>query len=125
MELELVDFETAKLLKEKRFDQKITSVGYSTDTKELSYDFPIDLINGKGVAAPTLSLVCKWLRDVHEIDLNIDPEQYMGTRWYEVYVGDIGNVGNGNWIEVNEEAITFNTYEQAQAAGIKEALKLI
>jgi len=65
-----VSFETAKLLKEKRFD--IPCMGrYSVRSREFHLDCTKMYNNGGFFvyAAPTLQMAMKWLREVHNIDI--------------------------------------------------------
>ena len=74
-----VSFETAKLLKEKGFDEPCNSF-YEYKKKLYIHDmdkyFPNgmknsdhDKENNKGISAPTLQMAMKWLREVHNIDI--------------------------------------------------------
>lgn len=58
-----VSFETAKLLKEKGFDEECQQ--YYGD-----YRYP----------CPTLQMAIKWLREVHNIDI-IVPPQFDNSKW--------------------------------------------
>lgn len=78
-----VSFETAKLLKEKGFDEECCT----SYTRHPSYEDPIIMChdattNSKGVlfallpvlaSAPTQQMAMKWLREVHNIDISIIP----------------------------------------------------
>ena len=64
-----ISFETAKLLKEKGFDEYCGY--YSNDGEYWGYC----VYNHKGkdyISAPTLQMAMKWLREVHNIHINID-----------------------------------------------------
>ena len=74
------------------------------------------------VAAPTLDVSQRWLRVVKGIHLYVRPildeHKYVVT----VVVDDL------TWGQVNDNNGTskrFNTYEEAQEAGIKKALEII
>lgn len=69
-----VSFETAKLLKEKGFDEYCLKNYWSTDKElhnwgwELSYHRNSDRNrNTKDCVAPTLQMAAKWLREVHKL----------------------------------------------------------
>jgi hypothetical protein len=102
MKDELVTIETAKLAKEK---------GFSSE----SYLEPSNYC-----ITPTQSLLQRWLREVHNIHVEIwfDNTQLDGFPYlYEIYnqqnqEGDI----NGHY---------FDNYEEALEEGLQEALKLI
>ena len=66
-----VDFQTAKLLKEKGFDEPTTGTYYKDGTFEC---LSLNRWNSKFVtpiSAPTLQMACKWLREEHNIDILI------------------------------------------------------
>jgi hypothetical protein len=120
MENILVSFDTAKLAKEKGFPQftKGICLGH--------YDiYPNGTIEFNGcseaatecIDAPTQSLLQKWFRDVHGIDLWFgmlnEPNKYHVE---DIIKGDIiiGGINIGS-----------KTYEEALELGLQEALKLI
>lgn len=67
-----VSFETAKLLKEKGFDEPLQCF-YKFDSKELYRGtvFTNTQIGDKFYNAPTLQMAMKWLREVHNIFIDI------------------------------------------------------
>jgi len=127
MREELITFETAKLAKEKGFDWQ-TRDGYHSDLQDnefweswdlyLSDHFKKRLVSQDVYAAPTQSLLQKWLREEYKIFLNSITGYDLGTRFQILY---------------EEEGISFDdlytnmfeTYEEALEEGLQEALKLI
>ena len=138
MEETLVIYEIAKLLKEKGFDEYCFK-GYITKTqnltslrqidfdkcseveeKELFYEFFFknsEVINDYSITAPTQSLAQKWLREVHNIhiELQFDTISY-GYRIFNPFK--------------SEDYFTdwkYETwkYEECLEASLQEALKLI
>ena len=116
MEDQLITFETAKLAKEKGFKNGIHYNGmgeYFTNT--------------------TQSLLQKWLREVHSIDVVIGPERYktgvnymvQAQKW-DLSVDEDSHynfvVKGSYWFNDNNE---YPTYEDALEKGLQEALKLI
>ena len=112
MEDTRIKFETAKLAKEKGFNE-ILSYHYdktgiiqnvTTNNEKLDY----------GYSAPTQSLLAKWLREEHNIHLiaykniNID-----GYDWCFITTDGITNINS------------YKTYEEAYEIGLQEALKVI
>lgn len=105
---ELVTLETAKLLKEKGFNE---------------YHYP------------TKSIVQKWLRETKNIHVLSTPkvvESYnkigeVVKTEVEFYYWDIYVVGSNNHKHIIQNCFInqFNTYEEALEAGVFEALKLI
>lgn len=100
---ELVSFETAKLLKEKGFDDF---------TKEVTSDYPF-------YWSCTQSLAQKWLRENYGIHINVDfrigwgyqliPVGWSGERFSEKFIDNKG----------------WETYEETLEEGLKEGLKLL
>ena len=66
-----VNYEIAKLLTLTDFNQKSTNKGYVIDTKQLSFDYGIDYINRKAIAAPTIAEVVMWLYETHDIWIQV------------------------------------------------------
>ena len=130
MKLELVSFEVAKILKEKGFNIPSGKM-YQTPVGNLinpEYSYKSD------IQAPTLALVQKWLRGVHDIYVTIGYEgedsdsycfaytiQHENTsskekKLYKRMITDYSRQANSGY---------WDTYEQALEQGIIEALKLL
>ena len=62
-----VFYETAKLLKEKGFDE-LTYASFSSDGKETYYGYRAV---GDDISRPTLQMAMKWLREVHSLYIDI------------------------------------------------------
>lgn len=115
-----VSFETAKLLKEKGFYQDfynsfIPVWHYNGNNKVLSFteddSYPSE--TQEWYSAPTLQMAMKWLREVHNLALNVC---YLLGMWsYSVYRIDVNSSG------FNSE--DFDTYEEACEAGIRYCLE--
>lgn len=140
---ELVKFETAKLAKEKGFDGHTgyDHVGwhgfvyYHKDIGKLYNSANIEYFANR-IAAPTQSLLQRWLREKHKIHVlpsvtcNIEGSIYFCsiTSFFEDSL-------KHKWIEDEEfkelkeigirNYKIFKTYEQALEQGLLEALKLI
>lgn len=123
-----VSFETAKILKEKSFDAKcdyfyvngklVRSQGFAcnwNDGETLFADY------NNECSAPTLQMVMKWLREIHNIHIVVYPytdkkghhfnflfDTYAYGCWHElgIYITD-----------------SWNTYEQACEVAIKYCLE--
>lgn len=68
-----VSFETAKLLKEKGFNEPTIGIYYKDGTFEY---FSLNKWNSKfiiPISAPTLQMAMRWLREVHNIHIAIVP----------------------------------------------------
>ena len=125
MEDTRINFETAKLSKEKGFPQepnrrKVPYYNYKGEFKGDVTDFlrkylrEEDTSDVESVSAPTQSMLAKWLREKHNIHLiaykniNID-----GYDWCFITTDGITNINS------------YKTYEEAYEIGLQEALKLI
>lgn len=119
MKDELIEFETAKLAKEK---------GFNNAVKGMPRYEPDGTISASGfwdynLAAPTQSLLQRWLREVHGIDVDV----WCNASGWGVDL----NKTNGTCIKghvldnVETDSGMFETYEEALEAGLLEALKLI
>lgn len=87
-----VSYDTAKLLKEKGFDESIeTLIGpeeiiYHLDENSISRQIHSTISNSEiniyseGVSCPTLQMAMKWLREVHNLDI-IVPPQFDNSKW--------------------------------------------
>ena len=113
-----VSFETAKLLKEKGFNEPCYTCYLN---KELShYDYlstNFELIDDI-ISAPTLQMAMKWLREEHNIDILI-------------IIGGFVEKGKVYFCSVYKNLINYgdlkecSTYEEACEAGIKHCLNNI
>jgi hypothetical protein len=134
MQEELISFETAKLAKEKGFDWECENYYdvpkyplYSRDTKEICHR---KYRNAKGYdsyytqneyKAPTQSLLQKWLREVHKIDVFVSK---IGSTSYKKYYFQISK--NDTWINSdNSNSTRYLKFEDALEKGLFESLKLI
>lgn len=141
-----VSFETAKLLKEKGFDEKCLKKYYGDDKSGPGFNYQ-DAYDGGGIyddglnnselydshvhdeyqdiASPTLQMAMKWLREVHHIgieslivfnDENDGRPQFMCQYWSLVPPFDL---------KVDEaiESRCFDTYEESIETAIKYCLE--
>lgn len=105
---ELVTLETAKLLKEKGFQQRKYFINVST----LHHCY-------KYLSVPPQSIAQKWLRENHSIHIAVDFNQY-GRWYYRLY-----DIKDYDFLSETEVDKIYKSYEEALEAGIQEALKLI
>jgi len=127
MEDELIAFETAKIAKEKGFNESTSSYYHPTygfcDGEGKELDTYNDASWAEGYySAPTQSLLQRWLREVHGLELYT---QTSVGKAYHIYA--ILTTGKYGWLDGKSHPINkhFDTYEQALEAGLLEALKLI
>jgi hypothetical protein len=111
MKEQLISSETAKLAKEKGFDIRSEPYRYNPIYEELTVL--------EGVNAPTQSLLQRWLREVHNINIIIT--------WWIDQPTDKGMLLNAYGFQINGESKgrVFETYELALEAALHEALKLL
>ena len=124
-----VSFEIAKLLKEKGFDEKVSThylvhpSGFSEffDKKD---EFPE--LEDVWLKCPTHQMAMKWLREVHKISIDICTVQgkkvsYMFNIW------DFSNIYDNKYIggtfDLREQLYDFKTYEEAAEAACLYVLK--
>lgn len=135
MKEQLISFETAKLAKEKGFNiptlygynikeevlQHIDYASYSPGEPEILIT---DFIKSWEYQAPTQSLLQKWLREEHEIHIEI---YRMSNHFKCRIVGKDDRFGDDDIYRMREyhRGLQGNTYEEALEKGLQEALKLI
>lgn len=116
----VVSLETARLLKEKGFQERCRAywhitVGMShTQLSPCNYNGGVDFY----ASAPTQSFAQQWIRE-KGIHIGIYANA-SGWGWILTKCG-----GNGSCIKEIEDDTFFNTYEDALEEGLKQALKLI
>lgn len=135
MQESLVLFKTAKLAREKGFDE-ITYFIFDTYNCAPALKFKIienfnSLKHSDGdnhfISAPTQSLLQKWLRDVHHINV-ISWCNASGWAWeIEKTNGTHISIMNidGNISGTIPDSGMFSSFEEALELGLQEALKLI
>ena len=120
MKEELIKFETAKLAKEKGFCIKYNCCQlFFTDNKNGVYENEPKIVpfeHHTWILAPTQSLLKKWLRVEHKLDVIVSV----------VYTGD-GKRYHCDLFTTYMSSLPsiFDTYEEAFEEGLQEALKLI
>ena len=131
-----VSFETAKLLKEKGFDWECRAFWKEWNGKitlchcssahafEFCYNSMLENYNDEeetNIAAPTLQMAMKWLREIHNLEIypyHNNSTIYNSKWWFEIieYPNSVAEYESGK----NEE---FDTYEEACEAAIKYCLE--
>jgi hypothetical protein len=118
MEEQLIEFETAKLAKDKGFNEIPCHYVYDEGILKQSYQ-AFNRLNFE--LAPTQSLLQKWLREEHEI--------YLCPIWNTYNVDLMDMLGYKckifTWKKGEDMTKVFKTYEEALEKGLQEALKLI
>ena len=129
-----VDLDTAKLLKEKGFDEPCMAYRnkYWDNYKSLRYwrkGGYRSVPNTDYLNVPTQQMAMRWLREEHNIDISIEPHSHSGiktveyefTYWYEGYYHAPYQEKTPNYHPLFGK--TYNTYEQACDAAIKYCLE--
>lgn len=128
MEDTLIEYNTAVLAKEKGFKENCNA-WYFIDGDIYKESCSHEQFGIGGFLAPTQSLLAKWLRDKHNIHVDVgwrptnsdyNKENPSPVVWWHMVSGQIGNAD-----ATLEDTGSFNTYEQAYEKGLQEALKLI
>ncbi len=136
MKEQLITFETAKLAKEKGFDDRNSSQYIQYDYgengwKENSYqeyddlDFNIGIGDKIRISRPTQSLLQKWLREVHNIIVipTIFDVGFLERNkfCYQAVIYNKTDSDEDKFVTSDE----YKTFEQALEKGLYTALKLI
>lgn len=142
----LISFETAKLAKEKGFEE-YTSKTYKEYIKDrLLFDFKYGediLLKNKGTVvlsyripfseeewsyfipypAPSQSLLQKWIREKHDLHIGIGLELHgENPKSFWFY---IENIKNGSIVNIDKLNDAVFSYEEALEAGLVEALRKV
>lgn len=128
MEDQLISFETAKLAKEKGFDEWCAN-GYnihSTVDKHKLQEIKNKNSGVMYISAPTQSLLQRWLREKHKIYIELQVSEAKPEAFWCWKIFTHRSIGKGLiWINADSNGIYFNTYEESLEKGLQEALKLI
>ena len=126
IEEQYVSFETAKLAKEKGFNEPCRHY-YLDGAKEVNNEnimihdlpYPYNSTDKNYFAAPTQALLARWLREKHKLFIEVTVDSIRLIR-----EGDskIVNLKNADYTNNKEE---FRSYEEAMEAGLQDALKLL
>ena len=118
-----VSLEIAELLKEAGFDWKCEHPYFNGIFDENSYE-PNNFLDATyQIAAPTLEIAQRWLREVKDIDVYIFPTT--NNKRGCVYEWGIKTFGRALWVEGQPYTNQYETYEEALEVGIKKAIEII
>lgn len=125
-----ISFETAKLLKEKGFDCECSCYYFFNDNEQFEESLSHwNWNNGYTFrySAPTIQMAMKWLREVHNIHINLDIHWlYFANALGWIYIITKIFENGVDYVEAkgDEDDKTFySTYEEACEAAIKYCLK--
>lgn len=118
------DFETARLLKEKGFNEKCCRTYFHDGIISRIFDDKDEIYNENllpsVVAAPTLQMAMKWLREMYDIHVVPKKDFFNGSYTGMIYDGRRENVfDKDDYIAL----IGFDTYEQSCEKAIKYCLE--
>ena len=127
MEEILITFETAKLAKEKGFKLPLRSNRnyYNLNGNIHPYNWFNQFELADYTDAPTQSLLQKWLREVHKINIFISSKTIENKTIFIPHGRTIPDTIKNNLIVDIIQYCTNNTYEEALEIALFEALKLI
>lgn len=114
-----VSLEVAKLLKEAGFDWKCDRFYDCTNS---------DCVRYEEYSAPILAVAQKWLREIKNIDINIEisiSNESTLEYSYWAWLHNISNITRIIHYDCLGYAYQYDSYEEAQEAGIKKVLELI
>lgn len=125
-----VSLEVAKLLKEAGFDWECRKIYYCYHEDEDTWELEDNYKNYKSILkldhcllTPTLDVAQRWLIEVKDIDVYIFPTT--NNKRGCVYEWGIKTFGRALWVEGQPYTNQYETYEEAQEAGIKKTLEII
>lgn len=123
-----VDFDTAKLLKKKGFNWRVHAnypvigeyIGkrqYLTNSvlRDTPRGTDFNLDDGAWISCPTQAMVCRWLREVHKLDIIIFHER-LGNDFYWARIETFP------YVEHQQEK-EYATWEESCEAAIKYCLE--
>lgn len=128
-----ISLRTAKILKRLGFhwechacyqNEELREFTISHDSHQtlvMDYNKVVDYMDL--LSAPTLAVAQRWLREVKDIDVYIFPTT--NNKRGCVYEWGIKTFGRALWVEGQPYTNQYETYEEAQEAGIKKTLEMI
>jgi hypothetical protein len=137
--LQIIPFDVARDLKELGFDWSVNSAYFQNNKNKSGYD---DLFTThseiyenhndtdylyRRISAPEQALVVKWLRDVHNIHIQVEP--HFKQWFWEICQlnNDTDSMAVYYVLETQRRSNpnAYKTFEQAELEGIKEVIKYL
>jgi len=140
MKEELITYNTAKLAKEKGFDEPSRHYIWSDKTtiqnviesstrgvpfKQEEFTSVVGRKKVYTISIPTQSLLQRWLREEHKIEVSISWEQNMNWFYSIMWLWGTNAMITLELDDINNTKSGYKTYEEALEQGLIEALKLI
>jgi len=119
MKEELISFETAKLAKEKGFNEPQFNDYLNEQLEKYTSKSTHEQCIEEYYLAPTQGLLQKWLRDIYNIDVEAPLVYRLNTRKYQV------RIYRHNTKIILSTFHYYNTYEEALEEGLYQALLLV
>jgi hypothetical protein len=113
-----VSLETAKLLKEKGFNE-LTPLSYSLPYGHESHIPCSNDVDTDFVSRITLQMAMKWLREVHNLHIAVIVAYHHLPRRYEAHIMKLENIDDF----ILRQQVDFDTYEEACEEAIKYCLE--
>lgn len=124
MEEELITFKTAKLLKEKGFNEYCKDIIREDNGRMMQSVFRTNKDLPKGAySRPTQSIAAKWLRETKNLHISIIRNAC--GYGYDICKADNGTHITDGIFDGPNDGGQWDTYEEALEVGIQEALKLV
>ena len=115
-----VSFETAKLLKEKGFDEYTERCFVGEEWESPSPLTNSQLPDGR-YSRPTIQMAMKWLREVYHLAIHVELIDFLEHG--EVWFYGITDIKTVKRLNIKDEDFTEHSYEQACEAAIKYCLE--
>lgn len=123
IEEQYISFDNAKLAKEKGFDESVRKYFTPKGDNTFINFFYLPTKYLHGIARPTQSLLARWLREKHNMCVEVYSTAY-GFEWCICDI-DSGNDRCDSDEKSPNNGGIWDTYEEAMEDGLQEALKLI
>lgn len=121
---ELVTLETAKMLKEKGFNEYCKDIIREDNGRMMQSVFRTNKDLPKGAySRPTQSIAAKWLRETKNLHISIIRNAC--GYGYDICKADNGTHITDGIFKGSNDGGQWDTYEEALEVGIQEALKLV
>lgn len=121
---ELITLETAKLLKEKGFNEYCKDIIREDNGRMMQSVFRTNKDLPKGAySRPTQSIAAKWIRETKNLHISIIRNAC--GYGYDICKADNGTHITDGIFDGPNDGGQWDTYEEALEAGIQEALKLV
>jgi len=128
MKDEIIEFKTAKLAKERGFKENSVYMVYNPNGKIINLFHP-QLEGFIATQAPTQSLLQRWLREVHNLHVNLNlrsSHNYLLNIYSKEEEVGIRTQRKEKYLNIHKTSEELNnSYEQSLEIGLQEALKLI